>query len=189
MTIKEAIQKLVLPLLLPFNRSMLVCTVVGGFDANKYTINVQPLDDSPEFAARIQCSERNDFGSAIIPKQGSKVWVNRPPMWAGTAYITKAEDYDKVLLKVGPFKLELKAVDGKLILNDGTKDGIPIAANVCNEINEVKVDIANLKNFFAAWEVVPSDGGAALKTITAPWYGQPLANTVVSEIENPDIKQ
>ena len=59
----------------------------------------------------------------------------------------------------------------------------PMAAT----IDEIKSDIATLKQAFTAWVTVPGDGGAALKAIAATWAATPLikdiADSKINEIK------
>lgn len=53
--------------------------------------------------------------------------------------------------------------------------------------NELQDDVNTLKQVFSAWAVVPSDGGAALKTAAATWYGTPLTSDI-SDAKIEEIK-
>jgi len=45
-----------------------------------------------------------------------------------------------------------------------------------------------LKAAFTSWVVVPTDGGAALKAITAAWAGSTITPTVLADIENDAVE-
>ena len=47
-------------------------------------------------------------------------------------------------------------------------------------VDEIQSDIASLKSAFNSWIVIPSDGGAALKTSSASWAGTPLTEDIDS---------
>jgi hypothetical protein len=188
--IRNAVTTIVKPLLKPFVRQTLLCSVVGSVDTSTYTIKVKPVsDDGPEFNARLLGSQRNSYDVLITPANGSTVWVTRPPMAIGAAFITKVDKYEAVNMQIGPFKLDLKASNGVLIFNDGNNKGIPMSPQLQTRLNLLENDINNLKTLFSTWGVVPSDGGAALKAITAPWYSAQLASTQLNDIQNPDIQQ
>jgi len=75
----------------------------------------------------------------------------------------------------------------KIQLNDGTLGGLIKIEVLGEKINSLEDDINSLKQAFATWLTVPSDGGAALKTVTAQWTGSRLKKTKVSELENTKI--
>lgn len=78
---------------------------------------------------------------------------------------------------------------GNTIYNDGKLGGMVKVMEALKRWNLIENDVNLLKQAFAAWVVVPSDGGAALKAITAAWFGQALTPTTLTDIENPKIKQ
>ncbi len=69
--------------------------------------------------------------------------------------------------------------DGTLHLG-GSADNLIRFAQTKAVIDEIQQDIATLKNAFTTWVIVPSDGGAALKAISASWAGTPLEETIDS---------
>jgi hypothetical protein len=187
--ISNAITTIIKPLLKPLMRQTLLCTVVGSVDTSTHTIKVKPItDDGPEFDARLIGSARNSYDVLITPANGSTVWVTRPPVAIGAAFITKVDKYKAVNIQIGPFKLDLKAADGVLVLNDGNNKGVPMSPNVVTQINKLENDINQLKTILSTWVVVPSDGGAALKALLAPYYTQ-LTPTILNDIANPKIQQ
>lgn len=78
---------------------------------------------------------------------------------------------------------------GNVIFNDGKLGGMVKVMEALGRWNLIEKDINLLKQAFAAWVVVPSDGGGALKTITADWFAQQLTPTKLSDIENKKIQQ
>ena len=73
-------------------------------------------------------------------------------------------------------------------LNGNSNGGLVKVNPLVNKINVLENDINNLKTLIAAWVIVPADGGAALKTILASWYGSPIVNTIVANLENQNAK-
>lgn len=76
----------------------------------------------------------------------------------------------------------------EIILFDG-ENTVPVSAKVTSQLNKIESDLNNLKTAFASWVVAPSDGGAALKALTATWSGSSLTETTDSNIENEKFKQ
>lgn len=115
-------------------------------------------------------------GLVQIPKVGSQVTVSFQTQTI--AFISIFSELTKILIDVDLVQF-----------NGGTLDGlIKINSNV-DRLNKIEDDINTLKTSFSTWTPVPLDGGAALKTATATWYGQQLTKTVKSDIENNKIKQ
>lgn len=54
-------------------------------------------------------------------------------------------------------------------------------------IEELQTDLANLKQAFNSWVVVPNDGGSALKASSATWAGTPLTKDI-DDAKNDKIK-
>lgn len=177
------------PLLKPLRRQVLVCTVTGGLNTNNYTVPVQPDDGGPAFDATLNLTVRNSYGLCIVPVNGSKVEVTRPALFKGMAYISKVNDAQKVLIKIGSQTAEWDAQTGVLTLNGGNNGGVPMAPQVVQRLNLLEHDLMVIKAVFAAWVPVPGDGGLVLKTATTTWAATPLVDTTLADIANPKIKQ
>ncbi len=72
----------------------------------------------------------------------------------------------------------------------GDADNAVRYSPVADSVNEIKNDIATLKQIFAAgWTPIPNDGGAALKAAAATWAGTALtkdiADAKINEIKTP----
>lgn len=65
--------------------------------------------------------------------------------------------------------------------------GLVKVQELVNKINALESDLNDLKQAFTSFVPVPNDGGAALKAIAAPWAGAVFVETIVSDIENPDV--
>lgn len=80
-------------------------------------------------------------------------------------------------------------VDANSIIMQGGEVGIPESTSTVERLNKIEQDINNLKQAFTSWTPTPQDGGAALKTVVASWYGSKLIETKVEDIESETIKQ
>jgi hypothetical protein len=75
-----------------------------------------------------------------------------------------------------------------VIINTGVNGGMVKVSELTTKLNNLENDINDLKSIFSSWTPVPSDGGAALKLLLTPYYGQTLTPTAQSEIENTKVK-
>lgn len=89
---------------------------------------------------------------------------------------------------VTPFVAQFSEVESIEWLG-GENDGVPLVNPLLEKLNNLENDINTLKSAFSSWLVVPSDGGAALKAISATWAGQQLQPTQKQDIEHTKIKQ
>lgn len=112
----------------------------------------------------------------ITPTVGSTVLVGRI-MNEQEFYVAQASQADKI------------EIDGLVVFNQGALNSFMADLNALkDDLNNIKTDINGLKTDFASWVVVPSDGGAALKAITADWYGDPLPPSTIDELKDPNIQ-
>ena len=104
------------------------------------------------------------------------------------SYDVQLSDYDYTFNN-GVNGTKLKLNKDSSIFDGGENGGMVIVQNLIDKINRLENDINKLKQAFAMWVVVPQDGGAALKAITADWYGnQIIPITQVSDLENTKVK-
>jgi len=75
----------------------------------------------------------------------------------------------------------------KIKFNDGQFGGLVKVSDLVDKLNTVEKDLNTIKQAFASWIVVPSDGGAALKLAATTWFGQSITKTKISDIENAKI--
>ena len=120
-------------------------------------------------------------GLQIIPVVGSDVLVITSTY--NQSYIIQYSDVYKFYLQVGNSEMTINN-DGSMQLNDGSYDGLVKVQELTQKLNDLENDVNTLKNVFSGWTPVPNDGGAALKTAAATWYGQQLTPTQQSDIEN-----
>jgi hypothetical protein len=85
--------------------------------------------------------------------------------------------------------LKILVICDNIVFNNGTLGGMVKLNDLVNDLNSIKQDINNLKTAFSSWVVVPNDGGQALKTAAASWYGQSLTPTQPADLANDKIKQ
>jgi hypothetical protein len=76
--------------------------------------------------------------------------------------------------------------DGILELNGNTDFAVKFS-KLKEAFDELKDDVATLKQNFTTWTPVPNDGGAALKAATATWFGTPLVKNI-DDAKNSNIK-
>ncbi len=75
-----------------------------------------------------------------------------------------------------------------LVINNGTNGGLLKLAECVQRWNKIEDDINALKSVFKTWVVIPADGGGALKTAAAEWFGNDLIKTKNSDVENTSVK-
>lgn len=137
--------------------------VVDSVDETDLLCDCTPVNGDATFLdVRLQAG--TGVGVVMIPKIGSVVMVQ--PINNQTGYISLYSQIESIKLLNGSY--------GGLIKID----------DIVNKLNTIESDINALKTAFSTWVVVASDGGAALKTITTSWSGQPLTQTQKIDLEN-----
>lgn len=123
----------------------------------------------------------------IFPKEGT---------WALAVQIEDTEDWmiiavgeaEKYRIKIGTISFEMTSAG--IVFNGGTLDGLVKLNDLVTKLNHVEDDLNALKAVFkTAWVVVPSDGGAALKTAATAWANNSIIKTVKADLENTKVKQ
>jgi len=175
--------------------SMLVEGVVFSVDEVKFTcvvtVNTSNADGS-ETATKINKVPLKVLQGAQaslieIPKVGSNCLVCFRDNNIQRCQLFSTDQSDKILVKIG--NTTLQADINGWVFNGGSLGGlIKIDSNV-TKLNNLENDINALKTAFSSWVVVATDGGAALKAITATWFAQQLTPTVKADLENTKIKQ
>lgn len=155
--------------------------VVSAVDTDDNTCTVMLTcgdDDVPSTGIMLNVLLGNMAGIYGVPAVNANCLVaevDGPGMWE----LIKADKYDNVY-----------ATAGALIqMNDGSLGGLPVSEKVMERLNKLEQDNNTLKTALQGWAPVANDGGAALKTATAAWYGAQLTETVVTDIENKKITQ
>lgn len=77
----------------------------------------------------------------------------------------------------------------RITLFGGKRGGLVLAPELTKRLNAIEDDLSRLKQVFASWVTVPSDGGASLKAATASWATSPIEKTQVRHIATPKIIQ
>lgn len=130
--------------------------------------DVTPEDGTADLLGIRLCAEDSDTKFVIIPTVGSKVYVTMDSETGGI--VTGFSEVEEVYLR-------------------GDSEGGLVKVNdLVTKLNNIENDLNTLKSLFTSWVVVPSDGGAALKAITATWAGQTLTVTNVNDLENEKVK-
>jgi hypothetical protein len=163
--------------------SSLLGTVVSVDTENKTCV---VKDDDRLKKVRLRPVIDDKEGLTVYPKVGT---------WCLSIMIEDDEDFmcvgfgevDKWRLKIGDITVEVTS--NGIVFNGGDFGGLLKLAESVERWNKIEIDINNLKTAFASWAVVPSDGGAALKAITASWASNHLTATVTGDVENNKVKQ
>jgi hypothetical protein len=123
-------------------------------------------------------------GFICYPEIGStiRVAVNNK----GDKYVLQFSDLQKLRITTG--ETEIIVQDGEILLGDGSFNGLVKVDDLVTKLNKLENDLNTLKTAFSTWVVVPADGGAALKAITATWSAQTITPTQSADIENTLIK-
>lgn len=141
------------------------------------------------------------FGKSDVQKKivASPYGVDSNPIEGTVAIYAKTEgDGDAFIIgylnknaiaDIGEHRIFSTDSDGNVstfihLKNDGTMevggsdDNIIGYSQTASSINEIKDDINNLKSTLSDWEVVPQDGGAALKTALSTYVSQTLTEDI-----------
>lgn len=150
--------------------------IATDVDEVKRICNLEPFDTTiaKRTGCRLQGIISNTNGQVLIPKENSTIAVTFFDNQKG--YVSLFSELEKVLVDVALWQF-----------NGGDLDGITKVNDVVARLNIVENDLNTIKAAFAAWLPVAFDGGAALKAITATWFGDTLTPTVKSDIEDPNI--
>lgn len=95
---------------------------------------------------------RGNYGYIIVPKINS---------WAMAVRVEDSEDW--MLIHANQIK-SIKINAEEVVFNGGTKGGLINIETLKSELNKTNEVVNTIVNALKNWTVVPSDGGAALKT-------------------------
>lgn len=116
-----------------------------------------------------------DDGLLLIPSIGSSVKVifsqNIEP------FVCQYSELDNIIIH---------AVQ-KIQLNDGSMGGLVVSDVLSKKLNSIEDDINKLKDSMLQWVPVPTDGGAALKTLITDWSIKRIIKTLTSDLQNKSI--
>jgi hypothetical protein len=162
---------------------VVVEAVVLSVDETKFTCDVTVKDSANQtptthFDVPLRVLVSNQASVVEIPEIGTECIICFRDSNIGRPQILMVHKALKILV-----------LCDQVVFNNGTLGGMIILDDAVNRWNKIEQDINNLKAVFSSWTPVPNDGGAALKTAAASWYGQQLTITQPSDVENPKIKQ
>lgn len=180
----------------------LVCTV-DEVDKNARTIDCTPINEgAPLLGVNLQANQEADYGFCLFPEKGSFVVVGFVADGAaGVVLLTeKIESAEIVIgdtsavmdadgLRIKTEKMSADINRENIIFNGGDLGGLIKIENLTKRLNLIENDINKLKTAMSGWTPAPQDGGAALKTAAASWYGSQLTTTKRGDYENTKIKQ
>ena len=134
--------------------------------------------------------DENDNGFILIPTISSIVMlVCAEKIGENAEYIVvMPSKIDKINLKIDNVQ-KLKITKGLIEFNGGGLGGMVEIAKLQTQLNKAEQSITQLKSILSSWTPVPNDGGAALKAVISSWAAQALAQTQITDLENPKIKQ
>jgi len=172
MTPEEKLRKLLEDFVKGYINIQVQPAKVISVDLTEETCNVEFLDEdlAPHNEVHLTAGIGVGTGMLLEPEINSVVYVgivNNDPQWAFVALFTK-----------------LKSIK---LRGDQFGGLVKVADNV-TRLNNIEKDLNSLKTAFKNWSPVSQDGGAALKTIAANWFGTNLELTKKSHIENTEVK-
>ena len=133
---------------------------------NEVTCDIDPINGEVKYK-KIQLQAAPGKSVLMIPSDGSIVVVSLINEMAG--FIVLYSDVDSI----------------KFL--DGSHGGLVKVVGLVDQLNKIESDINDLKAAISNWTPVANDGGAALKTALATWYGLSLTETERDDVENTDI--
>jgi hypothetical protein len=143
---------------------------IVSVDETEMTCEVTPNIGGANFTdVRLMAdNETTSLGIYFKPKVGSQVMIS--PQDEVTYFVSMVSEVDEVWLR------------------GNTNGGIVKVTDLVTKLNNIENDLNTLKTAFTGWVVAPSDGGAALKAITASWYGSTLTPTTAANIQSTTCK-
>ena len=172
----------------------LVCTV-DEVDKTARTIDCTPINEgAPLLGVNLQANQEADYGFCLFPEKGSFVVVGFVADGAaGVVLLTEKIESAEIVIGDGlRIKTEKMSADinrENIIFNGGDLGGLIKVEDLTKRLNLIENDINKLKTAMSGWTPAPQDGGAALKTAAASWYGAQLTTTKRGDYENTKIKQ
>jgi hypothetical protein len=172
--------------LLTATGGMLTAKVVT-VDKNNNSCDVS-IDGNELGEVRLQAVvDTNRKGCRLYPAVGSDVVIEQMDD-NGNWVVALYSEIEEVVFEIGDISLQMNA-EG-IVFNGGSLDGLVKISDLVTKLNHVEDDLNALKTVFKnAWVVVPSDGGAALKTAAATWANGTITKTVKADLENTKVKQ
>ena len=170
-------------------------TKVKSVDTDNWTAEVITETGGDErYDVQLRVLANGDgFGVITVPKDDSLVLIGIVENNPNACYLVQCSEVvmvriemdDKILIEIPEDgKVKIKAEE---ILFDGSKSGLIDLNGLKGQLNAIEQDLNDLKIVLSGWTPAPNDGGAALKSGAATWYGQQLTLTSDSDIETQKI--
>lgn len=160
---------------------------VTSVDEDNSTVDVVDAYDSEFFNVRLKASiDANILHVVMYPEVDSTILVGLIGNSENALYMVKPSKVYKIFGNVNGSKIEINS-DGFMI-NEAENGPVLVSQSLIDDLNAVKQDLNDLKTAFTNWVVAPSDGGAALKTAAATWYGSQLTETAMDDVTNDKFK-
>lgn len=180
----------------------LVCTV-DEVDKTARTIDCTPINEgAPLLGVNLQANQEADFGLCLFPEKGSYVVVGFVADGAaGVVLLTEKIEAAEIVIgdtsavmdadgcRINTAKISAHINKEDIIFNGGDLGGLVRIEDLTQRLNLIENDINKLKTAMSGWTPAPQDGGAALKSAAASWFGAQLTPTKRGDYENTKIKQ
>jgi hypothetical protein len=124
-------------------------------------------------------------GCRMYPAINSTVLI-QPMDDKGNWVVALYSELQEIVFEIGDMQMVMNA-EG-VFFNGGSLGGLVKVGSLVARLNALEDDLTSLKTVFNSWIVVPTDGGAALKTAAASWFGTPITKTKTSDLEDNKIK-
>jgi hypothetical protein len=154
--------------------------VVTEVDLDAKTMTCKSVKDSLEWF-----DVSLGLGSTVVePKVNTKVLVGCIESQDANRFMIWCEEMESFrIANVFGFIIELKA--GKMTINGDKFGGLVDAKELKLQVDKNTKVLEKIQQAFSSWTVIPNDGGAALKGLSAQFTGLPTAD--LSNIENTTI--
>ena len=123
----------------------------------------------------------------LIPANDTYVLVMSDSGDLSNLWVARIDTAEKVEIVCDDISVEVSKKG--VILNGGSLGGMVKVKEITTKLNALEMSLNALKAVFTAWQVMPTDGGAALKAAIMQWAGQPIIQTKVVDLENTKVKQ
>ena len=175
--------------------SSLIEGVIDSVDEVRFTCDIAVNSSNPDGSTTktiyndvpIKVLKGSQASLIEIPAVGSDCLICFRDNNIQRIQLVSCDKCSKVLVKFNTQTLQIDT--NGFVFNGGDLKGLVKLSDLITKLNNLENDINNLKTAFTSWLVVPSDGGSALKTISATWAGANLTPTVEADLENVKIKQ
>ncbi len=149
--------------------------LVTAIDEDERTCTCDPIDDPDAtiFNVKFQTVINSTMGIFIKPKLNTHVMVTFINQNAG--FISLVSQIDEILINCD-----------SVVFNDGKNGGLINIQSLITQVDKNTAVIEQIQSVFRNWIPVVSDGGAALKALSANFIS--LLRADLSDIEDTKIK-